>query len=275
LRYNEKMYKMTANLKRLYDSRELLAQFTKRDFLQRYKGSNLGFFWAFISPLIMLTIYSFIFIGVFNLKWGDDLQSGNMLYTLMIFCGLIPFNIFAESVNRATVVLPQSANYIKKVVLPVEILPISIVLSTTLNNGFSLLLLVLGKIMFLNTPNWTILFAPLVILPIILFTIGISLFLSAISVYLRDTAYVIGLVINMLFYLSPIFYSTDKVPSKFQFIVKLNPISPMIEQWRYIFIKGELFSLTIYFQTLMTAVIFFIIGLAIFYLLRKGFADVI
>ena len=266
---------LISNMRLLYSHYNLLIEFTKRDFLQRYKGSKLGFLWAILSPLLMLAVYSFIFVAVFKIKWANDVNSEDMMYTLMIFSALIPFNIFAESVNRASAILPQSANYIKKVVIPIEVLPISIVLSTMINNLFSIVLLSLGKIIFLETPNWTLIFAPLAFIPILLLSMGSALFISALGVYLRDLTYVVSIAINVIFYLSPVFYSSEIMPERFKFLLSVNPIAPIIEINRDIFIRGELFDGSSYLLSLLTSVVVLILGLSSFYYLRKGFADVI
>lgn len=260
----------------LYKGKDLLVELTKRDFQQRYKGSILGVIWALLSPLLMLAVYTFIFVAVFKLKWGAMETNGSkMLYTMMIFAGLIPFQIFSESVNRSVSILNQSANYIKKVVIPVEILPSSIVLSTVLNSFFSVCLLTLGKVFFLDTPNWTLVFIPLLMIPITFLSLGISLLVAAFGIYLKDLVYVIGLLVNVLFYMSPIFYSTDALPENFKVFVMFNPIAPIIEQYRDVFVSGQMFSLHEYFISAFWAFVFFIIGLIIFRYLRRGFSDVI
>ncbi|WP_336762297.1 ABC transporter permease [Paenibacillus sp. USHLN196] len=269
-------YKIRQYYLNLYKGRGLLLELTKRDFQQRYKGSTLGVIWALLSPLLMLAVYTFIFVAVFKLKWGAlETNNSRMLYTMMIFAGLIPFQIFSESVNRSVSILNQSANYIKKVVIPVEILPFSIVLSTVFNSFFSVCLLTLGKVFFLDTPNWTLVLIPLLIIPITFFSLGISLLVSAFGIYLKDLVYVVGLVVNILFYMSPIFYSTDNLPENFKFFVLFNPIAPIIEQFRDVFVNGQMFSLYEYFISVFWAFVFFIIGLIIFRYLRRGFADVI
>ncbi|MEK4158885.1 ABC transporter permease [Paenibacillus odorifer] len=263
-------------LKSIYKSKDLLFELTKRDFQQRYKGSLLGVIWALLSPLLMLGVYSFIFVSVFKSKWGDSsIQDGNMLYTMMIFAGLIPFQIFSESVNRSVSLLGQSANYIKKVVIPIEILPSSIVLSTIINSFFSVALLIVGKIFFLNTPNWTLVFVPLVLVPSMLLSLGFALIVAAFGIYLRDLVYIVGLLVNILFYMSPIFYSSEALPEKFRFLINLNPIAPIITQFRDIFVNGQLFSISSYLISLSISFVIFILGLSIFNYLRKGFADVI
>lgn len=260
----------------LYKGKDLLFELTKRDFQQRYKGSALGVIWALLSPLLMLAVYTFIFVAVFKLKWGAiETNDNKMLYTMMIFAGLIPFQIFSESVNRSVSILNQSANYIKKVVIPVEILPSSIVLSTVLNSFFSVCLLTLGKIYFLDTPNWPLVFIPLLMLPITFLSLGISLLVSAFGIYLKDLVYVVGLALNILFYMSPIFYSTDNLPGNFRFFILFNPVAPIIEQFRDVFVNGQMFSLQGYLLSVFWAFVFFLLGLFIFRYLRRGFADVI
>ncbi|WP_028531125.1 ABC transporter permease [Paenibacillus sp. HW567] len=271
-------YKRTQNyLVSLFKSKDLLFEFTKRDFQQRYKGSLLGVIWALLSPLLMLGVYSFIFVSVFKSKWGSSSiqQDGKMLYTMMIFAGLVPFQIFSESVNRSVSLLGQSANYIKKVVIPIEILPTSIVLSTVINSFFSVGLLILGKLLFLNTPNWTLIFVPLVLIPIMLLSLGFALIVAAFGIYIKDLVYVVGLLVNILFYMSPIFYSADSLPARFRFLIHLNPIAPIINHFRDVFINGELFSISSYITSFFISFIIFILGLTIFNYLRKGFADVI
>lgn len=260
----------------IYKSKDLLFELTKRDFQQRYKGSVLGVIWALLSPLLMLAVYTFIFVAIFKLKWGGlENNTSRMLYTLMIFAGLIPFQIFSESVNRSVSILNQSANYIKKVVIPVEILPASIVLSTALNSFFSVFLLSLGKIFFIDTPNWTLMFIPIIMIPVTLLSLGISLLVSALGVYLKDLVYVVGLIVNILFYMSPIFYSMDKIPESFRVFIMFNPIAPIIEQFRDVFVNGQMFSLRDYFISILFAAVIFMAGLITFRFLRRGFADVI
>lgn len=267
--------KLINNILQLRKYKELIFQLTKRDFLQRYKGSYLSFLWAMLSPLVMLAVYSFIFIIIFKLKWESPQDYGKSTYTLMIFSGLVPFYIFSESINRSLTLIASNANYIKKVVFPAEILPISLVISTVINHGFGLMLLIMGKFLFLNTPNWTILLLPLAILPLVMLSLGLTLICAAVGVYVRDLVHVIGLLMNVLFYMSPIFYSTSIVPEPFNVFISINPLTPIIEQWRAIFIRGELFDLAGYAISLTTSTAILCLGFITFYLLRKGFADVI
>lgn len=259
----------------LWNYRNLIQQMTYRDIMLRYKGSFLGFAWSAINPLIMLLIYSFIFIAVFKLKWGVETEDNKLLYTLMIFSGLVPFNIFSESVNRSLGLISSNPNYVKKVVFPIEILPISLVFSTIINGGFSLVLLVLGKIVFMSTPNWTLLYLPLLILPLLLFSLGLSLALSALGTYIRDLTHTIALIINVMFYMSPIFYQVSAVPQPFQKIIFINPLTYIIEEWRNVILLGNPINFGNLAIMCLFSFLVFIFGYWIFHYLRKGFADVI
>lgn len=267
--------KYVTNLKDLIQYKNLIQEFTKRDFLQRYKGSYLGMIWALISPLVMLAVYSFIFIIVFQNKWGEVGVDSDATYTLMIFSGLVPFYIFSETINRSLGVVVGNPNYVKKVVIPVEILPISVTLSTVINQLFGLGLLVLGKIIFIDTNHRTLLLVPLILLPIVVVSLGCSFIFSALGVYIRDMAHAVALILNILFYMSPIFYPSTQVPEQFKFVMKFNPLAPIIDMWREVIIKGTPFDGTMYFQYMCGATVFLIFGLGVFYYLRKGFADVI
>jgi len=262
-------------LRNLWNYRELIVQFTIRDLMSRYKGSYLGVAWAIINPLVMLLVYSFIFVVIFQMRWGAELEQDKLLYTLMIFSGLVPFYIFSESVNRSITAVSSNPNYVKKVVIPLEILPLSLVLSVVINNLFGLGLLILGKLIFLNTPDWSLIYVPLLLLPITILSLGLALMLSALGVYLRDLAHSISLVVNILFYMSPIFYSADIVPAPFDKIITLNPLTGIIEQWREVILLGNQLVLRDYLWVVSFSVLIFFIGYSVFLKLRKGFADVV
>jgi len=267
--------KIFSRIKELWKFRELALQLTQRDLMTRYKGSYLGFAWAIINPLIMLLVYSFIFSVVFKLKWDTGDDTSKALYTLMIFAGLVPFYIFSESINRSLGLISGSPNYVKKVVFPLEILPISLILSTLINNLFGLILLVIGKLIFMDTPNWTLIYIPMLLLPLTLLSLGLALAFSAIGTYIRDMTHTIALLMNVLFYASPIFYKVSAVPEGFRYFVNLNPLTQIIEEWRSVILLGQKVDYSVYFMTLLVALIVLLVGTSIFNYLRKGFSDVV
>lgn len=258
----------------LWYHRELIKQFTKRDVLGRYRGSYLGILWSFITPILMLTIFTFVFSEIFKARWG--LGNGSKLeFALILFCGLIAFNLFAECIGRAPGLILGNANYVKKVVFPLEILPVVALGSALVHVVISLLILVAGLVVISGVINWTILFLPLVLLPLMLFILGLSWFLASIGVYLRDIGQVVGVFLQALMFLSPIFYPISVIPEQYRSLYEFNPISYVVEDMRRIIIWGQMPDWNWMITGLLLGSLTAIIGYAWFQKTRKGFADVL
>lgn len=259
----------------LWQHRELIKQFTKREVIGRYKGSYLGLLWSFITPLLMLLIYTFVFSLVFKAKWGTDTNQNQSEYALLLFCGLLAYNIFAETVSRAPVLIINNANYVKKVVFPLEIFPVIVLGSSLFHSLVSLLILLAGVILYLGVLNWTIVFLPLVILPILLLSLGIGWFLSAIGAYLRDIGYLINFCVQALLFLSPIFYPISAIPDDFKYFFYINPISYVVEDMRRIIIWGQPPDWNWLIYGTISGLIVTVLGYLVFQKARRGFADVL
>ena len=261
-------------LKNLWKSRELIKQFTKREVVARYRGSYLGIIWSFITPVFMLLIYTFVFSVVFKNRWGTG--SGNKVeFALILFCGLTTFNIFAECLNRAPGLIVSNPNYVKKVVFPLEIIPVVALGSALVQAGISLIILLTALVILQGVLHWTIIFLPLVILPYILMILGISWFFASLGVFLRDIGHIIGVVTQALMFLSPIFYPVSVIPKKVQWIYFINPISFVVEDMRRIIVWGQLPNWEwLIFGTLISGLVA-ILGYAWFQRTRGGFADVL
>jgi len=258
----------------LWKYRDLISQFTKREVVGRYRGSYLGLMWSFITPLFMLLIFTFIFSIVFQARWGVE-NDNKIEFALILFCGLITFNLFAECINRAPVIILTNINFVKKVVFPLEILPVVAVGSALVHAVISLLILIAGLIILLGVVNWTLIFLPLVLLPLLLFTLGLSWFLASLGVYLRDIGQVVGVVTQALMFLSPIFYPISAIPEKFRPIYYLNPISYVVEDMRRITIWGQMPDWNWLITGIILGSLVAILGHAWFQKTRKGFADVL
>lgn len=258
----------------IWKNRNLIMQFIKRDIISRYKGSYLGILWSFINPLLMLMVYTFVFSEVFQAKWGAG--SGNKLeFALLVFSGLVTFNIFGELVGRAPTLILNHSNYVTKVVFPLEILPISIMGSSLVHSLISFIILFFGCFLAFGSLYWTIIFIPLVLLPLILLALGVGYFLASLGVYLRDISQFVGVAIQALMLLSPIFYSVASLPKQFQIFYTLNPISYVIEDMREVIIWGNLPHFDWLFVELVISVFILLIGYNWFRKTRKGFADVL
>ncbi|TFE29095.1 ABC transporter permease [Cohnella luojiensis] len=261
-------------IKALWYHKNLISQFIIRDVIARYRGSYLGILWSFINPLLMLVVYTFVFSEIFKAKWGTD-NGSTMEYALMIFCGLITFNIFAELLGKAPSLIINHSSYVTKVVFPLEILPVSIMGSTLIHSGISLLILIFSNLIAFREIHWTLILIPIVLLPLIFLSIGIGWVLSSLGVYLRDIGQIVGIILQAMMLLSPIFYSVSTLPSTYQLLFAFNPVSYVIEDMRLIVLQGQLphfYSLIIEYAI---GILIFYAGYIWFNKSRKGFSDVL
>ncbi len=261
-------------IQHLWGYRQLIFQFAKRDVLGRYQGSYLGIGWTFLTPLLMLAIYTFVFSVVFQVRWGPG-QGGRLEFALILFCGLVVFNVVAECVTRAPGLIVGNVNYVKKVVFPLEILPVAVLVSALVHAVVSLLVLLLGLGLLLGVLHWTIIFVPVVFLPLALFCLGFGWFLASLGVYIRDAGHVVGVLIQILMFLSPIFYPVSAVPEWIRSIYWMNPLASLIESMRAVVMWGDLPGWDT--MGLMTglALSMAMLGYAWFERTRGGFADVL
>jgi lipopolysaccharide transport system permease protein len=258
----------------LWRNRSLIGAAVKREIFGRYRGSILGILWSFFNPLFMLVIYTFVFGTVLKARWGSHEES-HAQFGLALFAGLITFNFFAESVNRSTTLIVSKTNYVKKVVFPIEILPYVIIGSSIFHLVISLSIWVAGYTILYGIPYLTIFYYPLVLFPLVIFTLGLSWFLSSLGVFLRDISQFIGIITTALMFLSPVFYPASALPEDYRFLLYLNPLTPAIEYSRdvlYWVNQPNFIALSLYF---VAASVFAWLGFAWFQKTRKGFADVI
>jgi lipopolysaccharide transport system permease protein len=259
----------------VWQFRDLIRQLTWRAVIGRYKGSFVGLGWSFIHPLIMLAIYTFVFSAIFKSRWGVQPDEGRVAFALALFMGLITFNIFSESVNSAPSAILNNVNFVKKVVFPLEILPVVGFLGALVNALFSLAVLLLGLLVFNHFLHWTVLLLPLVWLPVMCLSLGCSFFLASIGVFIRDVGATISILTTMLFFLSPIFYPIQAVPERFRFICMLNPMALFVEDARKVVLWGMTPDWPVFAAGFAFSLATLILGFIWFMKTRKGFADVV
>ncbi|WP_169330552.1 ABC transporter permease [Vreelandella jeotgali] len=259
----------------MFPHRYLLWQFTKRDVVSRYRGSLLGLGWTVISPLIMLSAFTLVFYGFFQLKWPVEATgSAKMDFSLQVFAGLLIFNWFAEVISRAPGLVVDQPNLVTKVVFPLPLLPWTCVLAASFQAAISMaLLLVLTT--FLAGASVTWLALPLVLLPYIVLMSGAAMWLSALGVYLRDLAPLTAVLTSILMFLSPIFYPLSQVPEKWQPLYLCNPLALLITQMRDVVFMHQWPSVTALAGLYLLAAVVLASGYWLFQKLRGGFADVL
>jgi lipopolysaccharide transport system permease protein len=258
----------------LYRNRSLLVTLVKREVLGRYRGSVLGILWSFFNPLFMLAIYTFVFSVVFKARWHDG-PTSKTEFALLLFAGLIVFNVFSECINKAPGLIISNGNYVKRVIFPLEMLPWATLGAALFHALVSIGVWVLAYIIFYGIPHLTILVLPLVVLPMLLMAMGFSWALASLGVYLRDVSQFIVLLTSVLMFLSPIFYPLTALPEKYRFFLMLNPLSITIEQSRAVLFYGQWPAWHILALYLLLSLFVAWLGFAWFQKTRKGFADVI
>ncbi|WP_437180279.1 ABC transporter permease [Pantoea phytobeneficialis] len=263
-------------LKSICTNRNLIFQMTKREITGRYRGSIMGLLWSFINPVLMLTVYTFVFSVVFKARWGTGSAGESKTdFAVILFVGLIVHTLFAETLMRAPTLIIANVNYVKKVVFPLEILSITSLAGVVFHSLISLLVLLVAFVIFNGFVHWTIVFIPLVFFPLIIVALGFSWFLSSLGVFIRDVGQTIAIITMILMFLSPIFYPVSALPKEFQTIIMFNPLTFIIEQARNVLIWGKLpdfQGLAIYS---IGAVCLMWLCFVWFQKTRKGFADVL
>lgn len=254
--------------------RLLIKSLTQREVLGRYKGSLLGLFWSMATPMIMLAVYTFVFSVVFKARWNAGSESKTE-FALILFAGLLIFNLFADCVTRAPGLVVGNTNYVKKVIFPLEILP-WVTLGSALFHfaiGFSVWLA--AYVLLAGPPHWTVVLSPLILAPFALFVMGVCWMLASLGVYLRDVAQFIGVFIQMLVFMTPIFYPASALPDSFQKVIFLNPLTPPVEMMREVMYWGTLPDLQLWVFGTAVSVATASLGFAWFQKTRRGFADVL
>lgn len=261
-------------LESAWHNRGLVGQLVRREVVGRYRGSVLGIFWSLFNPLFMLAVYTFVFSVVFQARWQGGGES-RLEFALLLFIGLIVFTFFAECVNRAPTLILSNSNYVKKVVFPLEILPMVALGASLFHALVSLGVWFAVYLSAYGLPPVSAMLFPFTLLPLALLVLGVSWALASLGVYLRDVAQVIVILTTMLMFLSPIFYPLDAVPEPFRGLLMFNPLAMVMEQWRDVLFWGKGLEMGVYLLQLSGAAFVAWGGYAWFQVTRKGFADVL
>lgn len=255
--------------------RQLLWQLTLREMQGRYRGSWLGLAWSFVTPLLMLAIYTFVFAVIFSAKWGSRQGEGTAHFAIVLFAGLIVYTMFAECVNRAPSLVLSSPSYVKKVVFPLELLPIPVVGSALFHAAVSVAVLLGAMLASGMSVPWTVVLLPLVLLPLLLAVLGLMWLLGSLGVYLRDIGQIVTLLTTGLLFLAPVFYPVSAVPEPYRPLLELNPLTFVIESARMVAIDSVVPSASTWILQMAIGALISWCGYVWFQRTRKGFADVI
>lgn len=258
----------------LHRHRTLIWSLIRREVLGRYRGSMMGLMWSFFNPVLMLAVYTFVFSMIFKSRWPGG-SGSKTEFAMVLFAGLMFFNLFSECVSRAPGLILGNVNYVKKVVFPLELLPVVVFGSAAFHFLISLLVWLIFYGIFFGVPPLTIFWLPLVVVPLSFFTLGVSWLLASLGVYVRDVSQMVGVFITVLMFLTPIFYPESYLPEKYHFLMNINPLTFVVVQAREVMIFGHSLNFKLWFLQFAVSIFVAWFGFFSFQKLRNGFADVL
>jgi lipopolysaccharide transport system permease protein len=252
---------------------DLIRPLARRMVLARYRGSALGVAWAVLTPLVTIAVFTFLFAGVFRARFTPE--GSPWEYALYLFCGLLPWTAFQESVQQSAVVVVGHTNLVKRVVFPLEILPVAQALAALAGQAFGTLALVAAALILRGELHATLAWLPVLVVPQLLLTLGASWFVASLGVFVRDTAQALGLVLTAWMYLTPIIYPEAAVPARFRPALELNPFTPLVRGYRRVVLEGAPPDLPGLAYAAAVGLAAFLLGYWFFARTRKNFADVL
>lgn len=253
----------------------LIRQFVRREFDARYRQSLLGISWAFLTPLLMLGVYTLVFRFIFKMRWGGTGDESDLAFALRLYAGLAVFNFFAECVSRAPRLILDQPQLVKKVIFPLEILSWVSALAALTHLGVALLLLLVLGAWEHGGLHLTVVALPLIWLPLLPLCVGLGWLFAAIGTYVRDVGQILGMLVSLLMFLSPIFFPAEAIPPSVRPWLFLNPLALTITQTRQVVLDGHWPDWSAYTIHLIACFFIAIVGAAFFKVARKGFADVV
>ena len=262
-------------VKSIFANRRLIYSLVKRNIIGRYRGSVIGLLWSFFNPVLMLGVYTLVFGVVFHASWSGDGNESMAEFAIILFVGMLFYSLFSECLSLAPSLILSNVNYVKKVVFPLEILPIVTLGAAIFHLVVGLLVWLIFYLLFFGIPSSTILQLPLLIIPLALMTLGFSWFLSSLGVYMRDVGQVVGVVVLVLMFLSPIFYPVENFPEPLRPLMQLSPLTLVVEQARAIMIYGKSIEFVSWLIYSSASLVVAWLGFVWFQKTRSGFADVL
>jgi homopolymeric O-antigen transport system permease protein len=257
---------------------QLISTLVKRDFMSRYRASSVGLIWTLIQPAFMICVYTVTFSLIMNVRFGTDASPTS--FVLYLFCGMLPWLAFSESLSRSSTVVLENSNFVKKLVFPTQILPINMMLSALITEGIGILILLTAILLFRHSLHPTVALFPFVLIPQVLLTLGLGWILASLTVFIRDIANFLNLILTAWLFLTPIFYPEEiilraRVPSLFKTVFVLNPMYTLVSNYRRIFLDGKMVEVRGLALLTLGSLLVFWLGYAWFYRTRRSFADVL
>jgi lipopolysaccharide transport system permease protein len=264
---------LTLPWRAIWVNRSLIRAMVRRDIVGRYRGSFGGIFWTVLNPLLLMLTYFFVFGIVLQARFGNDPSRSS--FVLYFLAGMLPWLAFSEAAGRAPFVLLEYRNFVRKLVFPVETLPVNLVAAGLVTEAFAVVLFLAGLLLARGAVPVTALWLPALLAPQILFTLGFCWFLAGLGVFVRDLGQVSGFLLTLWFFLTPICYPEESLPAAALPILSRNPVYVLVRGYRDILLEGRAPDFGPLWKLWLLGAVVFILGYAWFHKLRRSFADVI
>ncbi len=271
-------------ISRIYDQRWLIGYFVQRDLSKSYRGSFLGFAWAFLGPLVMISLYTLIFSELVGLRVGREVAGNdNLNYGLYIYCAVLPFSAFSESLTQSTNIIRRNSTLVQKMIFPVEILPLTATITSMADKllGLGVLAAVLAFLGYVLQwegygLHWTLVLLPALIFIQLIFITGLSYIFTVIGAYLPDVRETLRAFVRAMFFFTPIIWPVSRVEgTKFEWVLTYNPMAYVVQSYRDLIINGEVPDLAPTLRFILLSVVLLAVGFALFQRVKKQFADLI
>lgn len=259
----------------LWRHKMLILALTRREIEGRYKGSLFGVFWSVLTPLLMVTVFTYVFGEIFQSKWAGASNTNHMDFAAALFAGLLVYNLFAECIGKASSLIASNPNFVKKIVFPLEILGVVTVAASLFHFVVAYCIVIVLVLLSNWHLSWTVLLTPIVIAPLLMLVMGLTWIVSALGVYIRDISQIISPALTALMFLSPVFYPLSSVNEKFRWLYHLNPLTRVIEDLRAVLLHQALPDWLPWLTHSLLSAVIMALGFVFFQKTRKGFSDVI
>jgi ABC-2 type transport system permease protein len=263
------------SLATLYNKRWLIKYLAQRQWARSYQGSYLGFVWAFLSPLMMVVLLTVIFSEVLGIRFREVTGDSTLNFGLYLYCGLLPFLAYSQALTQGVNVIRRNSNLVQGVVFPLEILPMTTIITSLIQSMFGVGALMVVLMVLEHRLHWTALMLPLVIVPQLLFTLGLCYLMAVAGTYVPDIRETLRALVRATFFITPILWPPERVPEDLRFLVNYNPLAVLVESYRRLILDGELpnAEVAVYFS--LFAAVLFVVGLTVFIRFKDNFADLI
>ena len=263
------------SLATFYDRRLLIKYMAQRQWASGYQASYLGLVWAFLGPLMMVAMLTLIFSEILGIRFREVTGDSTLNFGLYLYCGLVPFLVYQDALTKGVNVIRRNSNLVQGVRFPLEILPLTTVVSSLIRNMIGIGALMLVLVMLEQRLQWTVLLLPLVVIPQLLFTVGLCYLMAVAGTYVPDVRETLRIFVRATFFITPILFPMGRVPEDWKFLVKYNPLAVLVEAYRNLLLDGKLPGSTgaLYFS--LVALVLFVVGLVVFNRTKHKFADLL